>query len=500
VTRTRSGASAATGQRAVRGVAVLFAVSTWAKFQGMFVQLALAYLLSQEDFGKVGLCYTISTFANRIVNPGTSTVLMQRTHRLRLWATPVFWLSLTSGLCGAALMLLAAPIAADIYDVPEVVSLVAVLALAAPIGSLQQVPGAMLNADLRFGFLARTTLLVGLLSGLLTVTFAALGFGPYCFVLPLPIANAVQTALYWFAARPQIRLRLHVRKWRFFLDRSIWVFIYLLCVTAIGQGDYIVLGTLFDAAVVGTYFFGFNLAMQSAAFVGHNVQSVLYPTLVSLGQEASRQRRAVLEASHLLGLVLGHLCTLQAVLAAPMLRLLFGERWVGAVPIVQLLSLGVGFEWIAVPAVQLLLARGRFRTVAAMYGGATLVFFALVYPGAYFGREVGAAFSVTCYYVVVWLPLYGSIMRRAGASLRQALWPYFSTVLGNGLAALCGLTVSHFVARSDLERALVLVLVLPPTYLLIMRLIAPRACEAAWQRLRQLRRPLPPGKGDQAAA
>lgn len=483
--RASPAATQSPGQKAVRGFGFLFATSTWGKLQGMLVQLLLAYLLSKEDFGKIGLAYTITTFANRLVNPGIGTVLVQRTHRLRLWVTPVFWLSLACGLVGALTMLTIAPIAARFYDVPEVVGLVAVLALAAPIGALTQVPNAILNAQLRFGFLAASSLVLGVLSALLTVTFAALGFGAYCFVLPLPIVSALNVVILWSKARPRIRLRLHLRKWRFFLDRSFWVFTYLLCVTAIGQGDYIVLGSMFDTAVVGVYFFGFNLAMQSAGFVGNNVHAVLYPSLVSVGNQPQRQTRVAVEVSQMLGLTVAHLCVLQALLAGPVLRVLFGERWEGAIVVVQLLSIGVAFESMSSPAIQLLLARGRFRRVAGIYLAGVVTFFLFVYPGAYFGREVGTAAAAATYYLVFWVPLYFIVMTRAGATPRQVLAPFASTVFTNLVAALAGLGVASFL-REDWQRICALLLVTPPVYFVVMYKMAPEVCRAALTRLRQL--------------
>jgi len=382
-------------------------------------------------------------------------------------------------------MLAIAPIAAHFYELPEVVGLVAILALAAPIGSLNQVPNAILNAQLRFGFLAASSLVLMLLNAVLTVSFAALDLGAYCFVLPLPIVSAVQAVILWSATRPRIRLRLHLKKWRFILNRSAWMFTYLLCQTAIGQGDYIILGTMFDATVVGVYFFGFNLAMQSAIFVGNNVHSVLYPSLVSVSNEPARQTRVAVEVSQMLGLIVAHLCVLQAILAGPALRLLFGQRWEGAIAIVELLSVGVAFESMSSPAVQLLLARGRFRLVAFIYLAASVTFFALVYQGAYFGREVGAALAAASYYVVFWLPVYCIVMMRAGASLRQVLWPFATTMFGNAVAAGAGLGLASLV-NEDWQRICVLGLTTPLVYLAVMYKIAPDACSAALVRLRQM--------------
>ena len=67
---------------------------------------------------------------------------MQRPRRFRYWATPAFWLRLTMGVVGSAVMLLLAPIAAWAYGQPILIGLIAVSAIALPIQALQVVPEA----------------------------------------------------------------------------------------------------------------------------------------------------------------------------------------------------------------------------------------------------------------------------------------------------------------------------------------------------------------------
>jgi lipopolysaccharide exporter len=478
------------GRRAVRGFSWMFLVSVWGKVQGTLVQVALAWFLSKEDFGQIGLAYTVTAFANVVVNPGLSSVLVQRARNLRYWSTPAFWMSLTCGILGAALMLAAAPIGAQMYGAPNLVGLVTVLAIAAPIGSLGMLPNALLTGQLKFKFLALLTLGAGILTGLLTVLLAALDFGAYSFVLPRPIVNTAQTLAAWIAARPKVRMKPQFRRWKYLVGNAGWMLVYLVCWTAIMQGDYIVLGYLFEPALVGTYFFGFNLAMQGARFIGGNVHTVLYPSLVALGTNRLRQAQVVLETSRNLALTVGCVSLLQAVLAEPVLHLVFGHRWDDAIPIVQLLSIGVVFESLSSPGCLLLMARGLFKSFALIYVLALSVFLPTVLLGARLGEGVGVSAAVACYYFLFWTPTYCTVMRSAGVPLRITTFMFLSVIVSGVASATLGFGLTSLLPSSESGiwlRTATLLLVTPAAYYAGMWLLQPQACRAALARVRQFR-------------
>lgn len=104
-------------------------------------------------------------------------------------------------------MVLVSPVVAAMYHAPRLTGLLAVLALSMPIGALSSVPGMILRARMRFGFLAVYGSLEIVAQSLLTVGFAWCGFGAYSFVLPAPILGVVHALVWWRVAGPGASLR-----------------------------------------------------------------------------------------------------------------------------------------------------------------------------------------------------------------------------------------------------------------------------------------------------
>jgi PST family polysaccharide transporter len=351
------------GSQAMLGRLVMFAQ-----------QLILAWLLAKSDFGLIGLAMTVTAIATWMANPGVDTVLVQRPHRFRHWATPAFWLGQAMGLLGAMVMLALAPIAAWIYDQPRLIGLIAVSATALPIQALQIVPKAQLQMEMRFRGVVLLGLLSSVLTAALTIGFAALGFGPYSFVIPLPIVAASVSVATWQLARTPIRRRLEIPRWKYLFGNSALVGATDLLSTFINQADNMTLGLvgLADASI-GAYVFAYNIAVQPLRL---NIPMVLFPGLSHLSAEPGKQVSAALRAMRLVALIMVPVCMLQILLAGPIFHLVFPQRWQEAVLPCQILTLGIMINALCWPGVSLLRAQGRFRALLLANSAATVCFMA----------------------------------------------------------------------------------------------------------------------------
>jgi O-antigen/teichoic acid export membrane protein len=411
----RDGEASASGnsQAPSAGTGTLVAAGTiWVMLQtiatkGVMVvgQLILAALLSGEDFGEIGLAYTVMAFVTLITNPGIDVILVKRGQRFRLWSTPAFYFSLATGLVGAVLIVSVSPIVAHIYESPKLVGLLFVLAVATPIGSLQLVPTSKLRAEMNFKTLAWITLWQSVLQTLLTVAFAAFGAGVYSFVLPVPIVYGVTAIMLWMKARPVIHWRDAFRYWRYLIGDSSYIFGQRLLVTTVMQGDYIILGSLYGAAIVGPYFFAYGVSTQAIRLTAGSLQLVLMAGLSRMSPYSVQQTQGALRATKAIALCGIPLCLLQAVLAGPLLRAFYGEKWAAAIPLVQLLSIGLAFDVISWPACSLLQSRGQFRFMFLWSCVTATCFVIFVFIGAYFGQAFGAAWGVCLFFALFSPPL-----------------------------------------------------------------------------------------------
>jgi len=441
---------------------------------GFIGQLILAKILVPEDFGIVGLAFTVTTFVSVLTSVGIDQVLMQR-RRMRLWATQAFWISLILSTLAAIAMTIFAPIGAKLYHNEKITHIIWITALSLPLSALSTVPEVKLRSLMKFKFLASYRSAESVVSQIATILFAWSGFEAISFVLASPLFALVRAIVFWRVAPIPLRpLRLS-KGWSQMMKRGSGVFGAAILTTSIGQGDYMILGLLASAQVVGIYFFAFKLASQPMLTLASSFKGVLGPTLIMLSSEPVRQRDAALKAAELLGVLTVPLCFLQAAVAKPGLTLLFGTRWLESIPLIQILSMGLPLDAISWAAGALLASRGQFGREFKYQLISAPLFFMLVPAGALLASSTGVAIGVATYYMIHPIFFTAVVFCREGISILRVLSCFYNPAILSCITIGMAYAVSHAPIFHNFLLAQILVIVLFGgfAYLLAIRHFSP---------------------------
>jgi PST family polysaccharide transporter len=471
------------------------------RFTSLLSQLALAWLLDPKDFGQIGLVYTITAFATQLTNPGVDDVMLQKQNRMERWMTAAFWMSIACALAGALAMSASGALVVwiarhfgnEAYGNVNIIWMIMILAGAAPLTACSLVPATILRSELRFARLASINLGEVVAQQALTVLLAALGFGAYSFVIPVPLVAALKAIALWILVRPPIRAHLSVHRWPALISSTGWVFGFRMLSSATGQGDYMVLGALYaNAALVGQYFFAFMLSTQVIRVLCDNANAVLLPALNAINHDLARMEQAVQRATRALAAMVIPVATLQILLAGPAIRLLFAAKWQPAIPLVQLLSLGPILMAPAWPSGSMILAMGRFRSLFLVWIFIALSFFGLVIPATWYYAAAGTATAVSLWSWLVGITIaaFAHRSRRGAVNLTKAvLCPIVAATAG----AAAGAVIVGFIPHSRSMDLLALLLVTPLVgfiYVVTLRRLDPEAVRMLTAQFSNILRPL----------
>jgi PST family polysaccharide transporter len=497
--------------RTMRGALWLACQTVFSRLTSLLSQLVLAWLLDPKDFGRIGLVYTITSFADQLTSPGVDEVLLQKQKHLRRWMTAAFWLSLTCGIAsaiviaviGGAVPRVGRQLGNAAFGDPSIASMMMILACSAPLTALTLVPATVLRSHLDFARLASINLGEIVTRQALTIAFAAIGLGAYSFVVPVPIVAGLKAITLWSMVRPQVRLNLGVHRWRALMASTGWVFglRYLSAFTS--QGDYLVLGVLLaDYTVIGQYFFAFTLSTQVIRLVSDNVAAVLTPALNTVRDDERRMHLAVARASNMLAATIIPVALLQILLAGPVIRLLFAHKWAAATPLVRWLSLGPVLYGVCWPMGSMMLVEGRFRAAFFLWVFYAITFFALVTPLTWYAHAPGTAIAVALWSWIVSVGHSACAFRsRRGVLVlfRAVRYP----LIAAGVAGAAGaLLVSLMPVRPlfDVMTILVVSAAVLAVYFALFRYLDPQLIESFVQQIRtQMRIQSQPGAASRPA-
>jgi PST family polysaccharide transporter len=294
------------------------------------------------------------------------------------------------------------------------------LALTSPLMTIHLVPLSRLESDLRFRQVAFVNTLSGASATMLAVLCAALGLGAFSLIVPRAVVALGSAAALFWIAKPRIRWSIDAARWSYLLSGGGLLLLSSLAALIVSYGDYAVVGRLLGTGAVGLYYFAFGLSTQTGVLLTDNLGRVLLPTLSGLlGQPELRQRAAFVRSCRLLALLGVPLCLLQAAVAGPLVRLLFGPRWAAAIPILQLLSVGMTGQLLSMPSQTLLKAQGRLRTLLVVSTVAAGCFLTAVTFAAARGGLIVATATIAAYYLVAGLAQLEVSLRAVGGRWRD---------------------------------------------------------------------------------
>ena len=454
-------------------------------------QLVLAWLLIPEDFGLFALAASLHQFISVLKNAGLRDILIQRESKFHVWANPAFWMSLALGAAGGAIMLIAAPIMGWFFEMPELPLLVQILAVTTLLQSLGQVPTAMLYAQLRFNLAATIEAINSMGLMVLTALFAWMGLGPLSFVLPFLILAILRDVYLWSLLRPGIRLNPQFRRWRYMMGDSARLIGADIAKTAVIQLPTMILGRLYPgSAVVGHYFYGYQLSIQSAWLFARNLDTVLMPSLSKLRLDADRHQKAFLRAVRTISTIGIPLSFLQAAAADPAVRLVLPEKFYPAIPYMVVLSIGMAAQIAVQPASAMLRSQGRFGAFAWISWIQAIMILSLVSLAAWLGSPLIAAATIAALisvfgFIHIWVALWG-IDRPMRSALGVFMWPTIIGGLATGLGWLAAQQISIEGRTGEVVRLAVVSVVTVVIYAPLIRIAEPETTTELVNRIRPM--------------
>ncbi len=314
-------------------------------FQLVFMAV-MARLLNPVDFGLIAIANVMLRFLTYFAQLGVGPALIQKPQLTDGDVRAALSVSLSiSGLC-TGIAVIAAPFIASYFVMPMLAAVIQALSINFLLGGLSAVSLSLLCREMRFRQIAIIESSAYVLGyGLVGITLAYLGFGVWALVGAVLSQSTLSASLAYLFSRHEFGWRHHKQQRAHFFEfgarYSLIGFIEFLS----GSLDALIVGKFFGTAAAGIYGRASlltNLPVQQPANI---ITRALFPVISRLGGErqiASLQISALVLGSYAFAVALGMIA------AAPdIVRVLLGDKWLEAIPIVQILALAVAPQYLS---------------------------------------------------------------------------------------------------------------------------------------------------------
>jgi O-antigen/teichoic acid export membrane protein len=435
-------------------------------------------LLTPGDYGLMAMAAVLVAFLFGLNTLGLDAVLVQEEALDHEGRRQIFGLVIVTNLAFFALLFFGAGAAAGFYGEPALEPIVQVLSLQFLLLIFETLPQSQLERDIAFARRSVVELLVLVISSLTTLLLALLGFGVWSLVWGM-VANTagrvigfnlISRSLVW----PSVSVRGMAARLRFgafvSTDRGLW-FLF-------AESDKFIGGKLLGNHALGYYAVANQIASLPIQKLSGLISAVAFPAFshghAHEGDE--RVRHYLLTATRILAVAAFPVFLGIAATAEPIVALLLGEKWLPAVPLLQLLGLVMPFRLLANVFPPLLWGVGSPRTSASNYALAAVLMPLAFVVGAGWG-VTGLALAWLAMYPVVFALVAWRTCRRVGVALldygRQFAAPLAAGLVMFGVVLWAGDRVPG--EAGDILHLLALVALGAVSYVGVMAMLAREA-------------------------
>lgn len=305
----------------------------------LVIFVLMARLLDPDAYGAVALAGVVVTLVNALVEQGFNDALVQRDALEPGHLNAAFWLMLCSAGVFATVLFLLAPVIAVALGMPAVAPVMRWLALLFPLQALAIVPQALLQRAFCFRTLTLRTLAALLAGGVVGVWLAMHGAGVWSLVAQQITGAATALIVLWAGSRwrPGIRFsRRHALElYRF--SRHVIGFNLLDFLKR--KSDDFIIGVFLGPVALGTYSLAYQMLLMMEQLMCKGFDAVALSAFSRMRGDPLALREAFYTVARLSALV-AFPAFLGAGLVMPeLVAALLGEKWRGAVPVIQVLLL-----------------------------------------------------------------------------------------------------------------------------------------------------------------
>ena len=325
----------------------------------LVVQVVMARLLGPEEFGALAIMLVFVNIGNVLVRSGLNTALIQSPDVDDDDCSTVFWMCLSISIVLCLGVFVSAPWIAAFYKMPVIVWPLRVLMVVLLINAYNSIQEAIVSRELDYRKTARSTIVAGLVSGVVGVVAALSGAGLWALVVQQIFQQLVKATVLAFQVP---------WKPRFVFSGSralkLFRFGWKLLVSGVMDQVYqslsdLIIGRVFNSTQLGYVSQGKKYPYYLGVMLDGIIQPVMLSAVSRVQANVDEVKRLVRRALKTSIFIIVPAMASFAVAADPIVRVVFGEKWLPSVPFLQMYCIVYALRPINTTNLQALNGMGR---------------------------------------------------------------------------------------------------------------------------------------------
>ena len=323
------------------------------------VQLVLARLLTPNEYGLIGMLVVFLQIGQVFIDSGFANALIQKKECTPADFATVFYYNLLLSLAIYAILFFTAPFIASFYNQDILIPLLRLLSLTLIINALAIVQKTILVKRVDFRTQTKVSLFSAILSGVIGISLASKSFGVWALCWQQISFSFLQLFFYTLYVHWLPNSKFSKESFIKLFNFGSKLLISSL-ISVIYKNLYsVVIGKKFTAAELGYYTRAEQFAMFPSNNLGNIIARVAFPIFSKIQDDTPKlctaYRRIIQYSSYI---IFPLMCGLIAI-AEPLITVLLTEKWLGIVPLLQILCIDWMLDHLSIINLNLLYVKGR---------------------------------------------------------------------------------------------------------------------------------------------
>ena len=309
------------------------------QFVSLAITLVLARILGPEDYGLVSIITVFVNLSYVIIDGGLNTALIQKKHADNKDFSTIFWSSIILSILLYLLLFLLTPLIADYYSNESIITVLRVFSIIIFFETINSIQRAYIARNMLFNKLFYSSIISTIMAGIVGIYMAVNGYGVWALVALQLVSVIITSIILWFIVKWRPIFYFSFNRFKSLFNYGWKIFGINFLTTLYLNIRVLIIGKVYSPSTLAFFERGHSLTGLIMQNVNSSLQTVLFPALSNKQDNMIEVKNMVRRSSSLSSFFIFPMLVGLIVVAEPLVILILSEKWLPAVPFIQIFSL-----------------------------------------------------------------------------------------------------------------------------------------------------------------
>ena len=333
----------------LQGISWSLAEKLLPQLVSLIISVILARLLGLTEYRAVAVVLIFINICDVLVTTGFGMALIQKNDADKLDYSTISIFSISLSIVVAIILSSISPTIEGFFEIPHLSHYLSAMSIRIPLAVLNSIQRAYLQKSMQFNRIFVATLIGTLISGIIGIVMAQIGFGTWALIAQYLSNSIISTMIFLFIARYPFSFQF---SWRRFVP--MFRFSWKLTFSALFAKLYdecrsVVIDKKYSDNSISYYNKGIQIPNVVLTTVNASITTVMFPLMAEIQDEKEKLKNTLRASIKLSTYVIMPMMMGLMIVSKPLVILLYTETWVSTIPYMQIFAL----SYICTPIIEL---------------------------------------------------------------------------------------------------------------------------------------------------